>query len=148
MALAIAFSPDHKLLATGSNDGIVEVWEVTNGRQVMRLEHLDRVNAVAFSPDGRLLATVSTDRTTRIWEIVSGQQFVRINDENNVQDVAFNPNGRYLATASSNIAEIKLWRPEDLIAAVRPKLTRNLTPKEWKQFLGDEPYSKTFEDLP
>jgi hypothetical protein len=32
--------------------------------------------------------------------------------------------------------------------ALQPRLNRNLTPEEWKQYLGDEPYRKTFPDLP
>ena len=51
-------------------------------------------------------------------------------------------------TASNKEVQFWLWQPEDLIAEIKPKLTRNLTPQEWKQFLGDEPYRKTFEDLP
>ena len=44
-----------------------------------------------------------------------------------VSDVAFSPDGKYLATANGHMVEIWLWRPEDLIATVKPKLTRNLT---------------------
>jgi energy-coupling factor transporter ATP-binding protein EcfA2 len=117
-------------------------------RRLGVLEHEDGVNAVVFSPDGRLVATASFDRTARVWEVGGSQQLVRFLHEDRVSDVAFSPDGKYLATASGNIMKIWLWLPKDLIAAVKPKLTRNLTPEEWKQFLGDEPYHKTFEDLP
>jgi hypothetical protein len=45
-------------------------------------------------------------------------------------------------------ARIWLWRYEDLIAEAQNRLTRNLTPDEWSQYIGDEPYRKTFPDLP
>ena len=104
------------------------------------------MHAVVFSPDGKLVATAGW--TAGVWEVGSSQQLVRLLHEYGVSDVAFSPDGKYLATASGHMVEIWLWRPEDLIAAVKPKLTRNLTPLEWTQFLGDEPYRKTFEDLP
>jgi Trypsin-like peptidase domain/WD domain, G-beta repeat len=145
---AVAFSPNGELVATASDDQTAGVWEVSSGKRVARLGHEDWVNAVAFSPDGRLVATASDDRTARVWEVGSSQQLVRLLHEDRVRGVAFSPDGKYLATASGNMVEIWLWRLEDLIAAVKPKLMRNLTQEEWKQFLGDEPYRKTFEDLP
>ena len=144
----VVFSPDGRLVATASRDQTARIWEVSSGQHVATLRHESGVSAVVFSPDGKLVATASHDRTARIWEVSGGQQFVRLFHEYDVSDVAFSPDGKYLATASGNRAEIWLWRPEDLIAAVKPKLTRNLTPEEWNQFLGDEPYCKTFEDLP
>ncbi len=145
---AVAFSPNGKLIATASADRTAGVWEVSSSKRVVRLEHENWVRAIAFSPDGKLIATASADRSARIWQMDSSQQLVRLMFESSVSDVAFSPDGKYLATASGQMAEIWLWRPEDLIAAVKPRLKRNLTPEEWKQFLGDEPYRKTFEDLP
>ena len=95
-----------------------------------------------------MVATAGADRTARVWEVGSSQQLVHLLHEFDVRDVAFSPDGKYLAIASGHTVKLWLWRPEDRIAAVKPKLTRNLTLEEWKQFLGDEPYCKTFEDLP
>jgi hypothetical protein len=54
-----------------------------------------------------------------------------------------------LATASwDKTARVWLWRPKDLIADVCARLPRNLTAEEWKQYLGEEPYRKTCEQLP
>ena len=52
---SVAFSPDGRLLATGSGDGTVKPWDVQARTLLATLEgHADWVQSVAFSPDGRL----------------------------------------------------------------------------------------------
>lgn len=55
---SLAFSPEGMLLASGSLDSSVRLWEVDTGKNVAILQgHNTRVNAIAFSPDGKLLAS-------------------------------------------------------------------------------------------
>jgi len=64
-----------------------------------------------------------------------------------VKAVAFSPNGEYLATASLNAARIWHWRRQDLIHDACDRLTGQLSPEEWRIYLGNEKYQPTCQNL-
>jgi WD40 repeat protein/energy-coupling factor transporter ATP-binding protein EcfA2 len=145
---AISFSPDGRYLAVANWGQIARVWEATTGREVMRVLHDNPVHSIAFSPDGKYLVTSSGDRTARVWQIASSREVARVTHKHDVTAVAFSPDGKYLATASwDKTARVQLWRSEDLIEEACTRLTGNLTPEEWNQYLPGEPDRDTCPNL-
>ncbi|MCG9129822.1 trypsin-like peptidase domain-containing protein [Candidatus Poribacteria bacterium] len=101
--LSIAFSPDGRTIAGGSDDGKVYLWDVDSGElKTTPLEHERKfVFSVAFSPDGRTLASgarVSGYGTVSLWDIESGECKAYVDmHSHGVSCIAFNPNGSILA---------------------------------------------------
>jgi WD40 repeat protein len=108
--VAVAFSPDGKLLATASYDATAKVWDATSAKELRTLAgHTGRVCCVTFSPDGKLLATASDDATAKVWDASTGKELqTLVGHSSKVNCVAFSPDGKLLATASGD-KTAKIW---------------------------------------
>lgn len=70
----IAWSPDRKLLASGSSDKTVHIWDAMAGRTVLVYKlHNGGINDVTWSSDGKYIVSASDDKTVHKWLITSGQ---------------------------------------------------------------------------
>jgi WD40 repeat protein len=107
---SVAFSPNGKLLASGSADHTIKLWDVASGREIRTLSgHNEGVNSIALSLDGRTLASASDDKTIKLWDLASGTDLVSLGGHTDkVNSVAFSADGRVLASASDD-RTIKLW---------------------------------------
>ncbi|USP74763.1 WD40 repeat-like protein [Curvularia clavata] len=78
---SVAFSHDSTLLASGSRDDTVKIWDVRSGTCLQTLEYGNMVDLLAFSHDSRRLAS-SDRRDVKIWDVSNGMclQTLELND--------------------------------------------------------------------
>lgn len=97
---SLAFSPNGSLLAAGSQDGMVLVWDVKKGQAPLHTlgTGSNKVWKLAFSPDGQTLASGNEGGQLILWDVASGQAYYRyrFTDESDVTGIAFSPSGEQL----------------------------------------------------
>jgi len=125
----IAFSPNGRLVASGSSDQTAIVWDVNRRLPLVFpfYGHIGMVRSLAFSADGQILVAGGDDTAIILWEVVEAQPAVQ-------------------STAGATISAQDF---EALKARACQTAGRNLTQAEWAEFFpGDMSYHKTCEQWP
>jgi len=138
----IAFSPDGKIIASGSADKTIRLWNLQGEELKILKDHKNLITSVAFSPDGKILASASQDGEIKIWNVED------LNDKNKVlksiatlpkilpdpdffTQVIFSPDGKKIITSS--LFTIQIWdlKFTNLVDS-KPKEILNIRPLQPK----------------
>lgn len=109
----VAWSPNGKLIASGGNDGTVQVWDANTGNNILTYRgHKGKVSALAWSPDSQQIASGGSDGTVQVFFSNTGTLvYPPVNELSYVDGskstspitaLAWSPNGQYIAFARDN----------------------------------------------
>ncbi|CAE6433488.1 unnamed protein product [Rhizoctonia solani] len=120
---SVAFSPDSKSIASGSEDYTVCVWDAQAPSPTSNpfIGHTGAIYSVTYSPLGNLIASGSLDCTIRLWDLNTGRPSGNPlkGHQDSVNSVAFSPNARLLASGSDD-GTVRLWNIENRTPAYEP----------------------------
>ena len=105
---SLAFSHDGTLLASGSQDTTIKLWDMQTGGVVKTFHgHTKDVLSVSISADCTILASGSEDQAFCLWSIQTGVCYGIIHYGNHVDQVQFLPwNPTYIMSVSGN----RIWQ--------------------------------------
>jgi hypothetical protein len=144
----VEFSPDGKVLATGTLDEAVRLWDVGTGKLLYTLPGHKRLRGdwtirLAFSPDGRLVATAADSSHVHLWEVATGQRLHTFFDgfpqhRDATLSLVFSPDGKFLAS-STVMGTAMIWKMPGNPTDTPPSLEAGHVETLWNDLGSDEP---------
>lgn len=112
LVLDLRFSPDGAELYSASHDGVVRVWDTSNGTQKSAIQAGREILGIGVTPDGSRLATIPGDGPVQLWDLADNGVIAEFGGTGgyDTSDAVFSPDGQYLAADLAT--GIYLWRVE------------------------------------
>lgn len=118
------YSPDGKMIATGSADKTIKLWDVANGKLVRTIKgHTFYITSLAFSPNGKQILSGSWDKTARLWDVKTGRLLKTFTDiKGRIYAVAFSPDGTKMAAGGNNgLVNIREVATGKILQKIKPE---------------------------
>jgi WD40 repeat protein len=103
-------SPNSKLVALGLGDtrgGLLQVWEVATGKEILHLDSKEEIDTLAFSPDGSLLASTNGRDQLTIWDVKGKERKTLKGHFYDTSSPTFSADGKTLGATGAQ--EVKIW---------------------------------------
>jgi WD40 repeat protein/DNA-binding SARP family transcriptional activator len=141
---------DASRILTAGDDGTVRIWDAETGEELLALTgHTARVTQAFWNGDETQIVTTSLDGTVRFWDAGTGDELQVIRGPSGgIWAAMYSPDeGRILALGRGAVQQYYThW--EDLVAIACERVSRNLTPAEWEDYLPRQPYRETCPAFP
>jgi len=101
---SLSFSPDCKLLCSGSDDESIKFWNPANGSLVKSIDeaHTYTVYSVSYSPNGRILVSAGNDRTMKIWDAETFELKHTFEQEFTTSQLTITADSNYIVSANKD----------------------------------------------
>ncbi len=123
---SMAFNPDGSLLAIGTMNGRIQLWDIRQRKAVQTIEVVSdrQIKGLAFSPDGKRLASI-WGSVVQVWDVSTGQEQQLMRYHNTLMSLRFLPPGDKVIAGTFD-GGLVVWQVED--GALLADLTQSYSP--------------------
>lgn len=105
---AVSVPPTGAFILTGSEDGILHIWNLDQALSKDLVAHTSDINSITYHPDGRHFLTASNDQTIRLWNKDGILQKTYRGHADGVQDLVFAADGHSFISGSQD-GSLRIW---------------------------------------